>query len=93
MIKTRLKYVEGLGHGEKTLSEHSSLAPPSVPPGLPPSATYPNHVEGSDADPSFRETEAGADKTLDRYIVDYLLRTGRVKSARALAQHQGIEVS
>ena len=39
------------------------------------------------------QTEAGADKTLDRYIVDYLLRTGRMQAAKALAQHQGIEVS
>lgn len=33
------------------------------------------------------------DTTLDRYIVDYLLRTGRQKAARALAEKQGIEVS
>ncbi|ORX36619.1 putative negative regulation of gluconeogenesis-related protein [Kockovaella imperatae] len=65
VLKSRLKYVESLGKGEKTASEHSSLAPP--------------------------ETEAGTDRTLDRYIVDYLLRTGRVKAAQALAVHQGIE--
>ncbi len=35
------------------------------------------------------ETES----TLDRYIVDYLLRTGRMKAAKALAEKRGIEVS
>ncbi|WWD17302.1 hypothetical protein CI109_101742 [Kwoniella shandongensis] len=33
----------------------------------------------------------GMDSTLDRYIVDYLLRTGRMKAAKALAERQGIE--
>ena len=46
-----------------------------------------------DADEVDRETEAGADKTLDRYIVDYLLRTGRMKAATALTEKRGIEVS
>jgi hypothetical protein len=32
------------------------------------------------------------DTTLDRYIVDYLLRTGRQSSAKALAEKRGIEV-
>lgn len=32
------------------------------------------------------------DTTLDRYIVDYLLRTGRRASAKALAEKRGIEV-
>ncbi|OCF60622.1 macrophage erythroblast attacher isoform 1 [Kwoniella mangroviensis CBS 10435] len=31
------------------------------------------------------------DATLDRYIVDYLLRTGRLKTAEALAKKQSIE--
>nr|XP_019010977.1 uncharacterized protein I206_04282 [Kwoniella pini CBS 10737]OCF49758.1 hypothetical protein I206_04282 [Kwoniella pini CBS 10737] len=31
------------------------------------------------------------DATLDRYIVDYLLRTGRLKTAEALAKKQNIE--
>ncbi|KAK8864402.1 hypothetical protein IAR55_001650 [Kwoniella newhampshirensis] len=33
----------------------------------------------------------GMDSTLDRYIVDYLLRTGRMNAAQALAEKQGIE--
>lgn len=33
------------------------------------------------------------DTTLDRYIVDYLLRTGRQSAAKALAEKRGIEVS
>ena len=37
-------------------------------------------------------TEAEGDKTLDRYIVDYLLRTGRLGSAKALAEKKNIEV-
>jgi len=31
------------------------------------------------------------DKTIDRYIVDYLLRTGRMKAAKALAEKRDIE--
>ncbi|KAI9639768.1 putative negative regulation of gluconeogenesis-related protein [Dioszegia hungarica] len=31
------------------------------------------------------------DNTLDRYIVDYLLRTGRMKTAQALADRQGLD--
>lgn len=32
-----------------------------------------------------------ADHTLDRYVVDYLLRTGRMRTAKTLASTQGIE--
>lgn len=32
------------------------------------------------------------DHTLDRYVVDYLLRTGRMRTAQTLAESQGIEV-
>lgn len=33
------------------------------------------------------------DKTLDRYIIDHLMRTGRMKTAKSIATAQGIEVS
>lgn len=33
-----------------------------------------------------------ADRTVDRYIIDHLLRTGRMKTAKTLAASQGIEV-
>lgn len=32
------------------------------------------------------------DKTIDRYIVDYLLRTGMMKTAKALVAAQGLDV-
>lgn len=35
--------------------------------------------------------ESVEDRTLDRYVIDHLLRTGRMKTARALAAAQGIE--
>ncbi|CAD6564741.1 MAG: GID complex subunit containing RING finger motif [Tremellales sp. Tagirdzhanova-0007] len=35
--------------------------------------------------------EAETDSSLDRYISDYLLRTGRMKAAKALAENRGIE--
>lgn len=41
---------------------------------------------------TIRGTEEAGDKTLDRYIVDYLLRTGHMKTATALATKQDIEV-
>lgn len=37
--------------------------------------------------------EKEGDNTLDRYIVDYLLRTGKLKSAKAVAARKDIEVS
>lgn len=37
-------------------------------------------------------SEEEGDNTLDRYIIDYLLRTGRMKSAKALAASKGVEV-
>lgn len=39
-----------------------------------------------------RDIRGAADRTVDRYIVDHLLRTGRMKTARTLAAAQGIEV-
>ena len=37
--------------------------------------------------------EKDGDNTFDRYIVDYLLRTGRINTARAMVSAKGIEVS
>lgn len=39
-----------------------------------------------------RDARDPADRTVDRYIVDHLLRTGRMKTAKTLATAQGIEV-
>lgn len=39
------------------------------------------------------DTRADGDSTVDRYIIDHLLRTGRMKTAKTLAASQGIEVS
>jgi len=33
------------------------------------------------------------EKSLDRFVVDYMLRTGRTETAKALAQKQGLDVS
>jgi macrophage erythroblast attacher len=49
-------------------------------------------IADCDREPSTPPTEE-TDRTLDRYLVDYLLRTGRMRAARALAEKQGIEVS
>lgn len=38
------------------------------------------------------DTRAAGDRTVDRYIVDHLLRTGRMTTATTLAASQGIEV-
>ncbi|WVQ99417.1 hypothetical protein IAU59_006551 [Kwoniella sp. CBS 9459] len=37
------------------------------------------------------DAERAIDKTLDRYIIDYLLRTGRMKTANVLAEGQNID--
>ncbi|OCF42887.1 macrophage erythroblast attacher isoform 1 [Kwoniella heveanensis CBS 569] len=37
------------------------------------------------------DAERAIDKTLDRYIIDYLLRTGRMKTAKTLAEGQNID--
>ncbi|WVF71475.1 hypothetical protein IAT40_006281 [Kwoniella sp. CBS 6097] len=37
------------------------------------------------------DAERAIDKTLDRYIIDYLLRTGRMKTAKVLAEGQNID--
>ncbi|GMK59433.1 hypothetical protein CspeluHIS016_0800390 [Cutaneotrichosporon spelunceum] len=37
------------------------------------------------------DSRAPGDRTVDRYIVDHLLRTGRMKTAKTLAAAQGIE--
>ncbi|RXK38290.1 hypothetical protein M231_04463 [Tremella mesenterica] len=47
-------------------------------------------VKGTSTPPVLEEG-GEADKTLDRFIVDYLLRSGRMKAARALAEKENIE--
>lgn len=44
----------------------------------------------STADPGW---PAWADNRLDRWIVDWTLRTGRIETASMLAQEKGIEVT
>lgn len=68
---------------EMVVDEQDAAGPSYVP--------FSGNCDNAEISGSATPPNEDNDKTLDRYIVDYLLRTRRIKAAKALADKQGIE--
>ncbi|WVR07045.1 hypothetical protein IAU60_004084 [Kwoniella sp. DSM 27419] len=85
-LRVRLNYLEALEKGRMPRSSSSGGGNGED------SESGAMEVDGETGPfPSEPKTAQGLDKTVDRYIVDYLLRTGRMKTAKALAEAQNID--